>query len=202
MGFCQWHFSPSPHLNLLPSPVWSMWVISSQLQWTRPKCLIIILAQSLPREHLKPASLEESLTWSTPLIADVILDVDEVYKVLCGIDPSKARPVVLMRFLVDFWEREHHGLRNQLPNCIPCLCSQDPFLEIGEEPMLLQCLRVITNTLLPTIVILFGVYLNSCFFLVPPFFFSLVASCTWGSTYYRPGPLVQPFLSEIYSNSI
>ena len=29
-----------------------------------------------------------------------------------------------MRFLVDFWEREHHGLQNQLPNYIPCLCMQ------------------------------------------------------------------------------
>ena len=29
-------------------------------------------------------------TWSTPSITDIEFDVDEVYKVLCGIDPSKA----------------------------------------------------------------------------------------------------------------
>ena len=29
-------------------------------------------------------------TWSIPSIADIKFDVDEVYKVLCGIDPSKA----------------------------------------------------------------------------------------------------------------
>ena len=49
------------------------------------------------------------------------------------------------------------------------------------------------------VVILCVVYRNYCFFLVSLFFFFfvLVASCTWGSTYYRPGPLVQPLLSEI-----
>ena len=47
------------------------------------------------------------------------------------------------------------------------------------------------------VVILCVVYRNYCFLLVSLFFFVLVASCTWGSTYYRPGLLVQPFLSEI-----
>ena len=49
------------------------------------------------------------------------------------------------------------------------------------------------------VVILCVVYHNYCFFLVSLFFFFLVlvASCTLGSIYYRPSPLVQPFLSKI-----
>ena len=87
--------------------------------------------------------------WSTPSTADVVFDVDEVYKVLCRIDSSKACgpdeiPGQLLR-------EEHHGLRNPFPNCIPCLCSPELFLEIRKEPMLLQCLRGVINTPLPTI---------------------------------------------------
>ena len=49
------------------------------------------------------------------------------------------------------------------------------------------------------IVITFFKFIN---FFVSLFFFVLVAICTWGSTYYRPGPLVQPFLSEINQSQV
>ena len=93
------------------------------------------------KENISNLPRLRSLLWATS-IADIEFDADEVYKVLCGINPSKT-----------CGPDEIPG-RLLIPNYFPCLCSQDPFLEIGEEPTLLQCSRGVTNTPLPTISLL------------------------------------------------
>ena len=99
------------------------------------------------------------------------------------------------------WSRFVHSLI--LPCRVAC-CSEHSLRNRGRTVTSLVgnfCIFPHTSILcfcvvVAVVTILCVVYRNYCFFLVSLFFFFfvLVASCTWGSTYCRPGPLVQPSL--------
>ena len=116
--------------NLLVSPIWSIWVIFWQLQWTKPRCSIIIFVQSCQGKHLKPASLEESVMgymehsiscwhrdWRRTNIAPVFKRGDKH-------SPSNYRPVSLTSLMMKCLEclvyarlSEFLGMNNKLSSC-------------------------------------------------------------------------------------